>query len=239
MKKQIFKKPFFVICILIFGASFLEAQCLTCNNGTNGNKGKVSMFKSNYPDPGYQYACVPNSKWKEYNLKGWFVCYDGSGLVLARKVPITKSSNNFKNNSDSSSVTKTARKCKCNLPDLGCGNNKNCLAICSAICFAVSGIKNNPPNNSTTISASPYRSEQVTFKIPEEMGQSLEISSGENVQQLAANSTSGFIWQKENNSKPQISSDFSSVQKISQAISISEKCNCNCSLPNYGLDKGS
>jgi hypothetical protein len=139
------KKLIVFLIAIISSCSFLQAQnCLTCNNGTNGNKGKVSMFKSNYPDPGYQYACVPKSKWKEYNLNGWFVCYDGIGLASARAVPISNSSNNPKNNSDSSGVTKTysintaTTKCNCNcsLPNYGLdkGQLKNCLSYCYRLC---------------------------------------------------------------------------------------------------------
>ena len=105
MKKQLLKKLFTLIITTLFTVSFIHAQnCLTCNNG-KGSNGKVSMYKSNYPDPGYQYACVSNSKVKQYQSAGWFVCYNGPGWLLGNKVPALIISTNTRPNTSNFSFS--------------------------------------------------------------------------------------------------------------------------------------
>ena len=105
MKKQLLKKLFAFVIISFFTISFIHAQdCLTCNNG-KGSNGKVSMFKTNYPDPGYQYACVSNSKVKQYQSAGWFVCYNGPGWLLGNKAPTLRISTNTRPNTSNFSFS--------------------------------------------------------------------------------------------------------------------------------------
>lgn len=76
MKKQLIKKLFAFILIMMFPISFLHAQC-------KGNK--VLMYKS-FRSGGCISKCVPQSQVQEYFNAGWrYSCV--SSFPIGNKIP--------------------------------------------------------------------------------------------------------------------------------------------------------